>query len=53
MKNFEKILKDVGEIGFLIDGKLDPLWPAFVKWCDDKFLKVNISKTKELIIYYR
>ena len=25
----------------------------FIKWCDDHFLKLNISKTKELIIDYR
>lgn len=27
--------------------------PAFVKWCDDNFLDLNVLKTKELIIDFR
>ena len=27
--------------------------PAFVKWCDDNLLDLNVAKTKELIIYFR
>ncbi len=27
--------------------------PVFVKWCDDSFLDLNVSKTKELIIDFR
>lgn len=27
--------------------------PAFIKWCDDHFLDLNVSKTKELIIDFR
>lgn len=27
--------------------------PAFIIWCDDHFLDLNVSKTKELIINFR
>lgn len=27
--------------------------PEFVRWCDDSFLDLNVSKTKEIIIDFR
>lgn len=30
-----------------------PALPEFVKWCDDNYLDLNVSKTKEMIIDFR
>ena len=48
-----KYADDTVITGYIASDNTEPYTTTidnFVKWCDDHFLKLNISKTKELII---
>ena len=43
---------DSGIISLLQDQEVDPdpVLGTFIKWCDDSYLQLNVSKTKEMLI---